>query len=294
MSCTNDHLTSIRHSYPDLRVKSARSLDHGQNNDILILNDELIFRFPRYPNMLASLSKEIAVLRHIAGRTDLQVPNPEYANTEIAGPHKAFVGYRMIPGAPLWPESLARFGDKTLERVASQLTGFLSQLHDDGLSKVELPIADTNDELSNLYLRIREKLFPCVSQGTRDRIRSHFESHLSRGDFLDSKPALRHGDFGPSNILFDETTATVTGIIDFGNSGLGDPAYDFAGLLSGYGDSFLNRCFAIFPEARDYAERIHFYRGIFALMEALFGIENGDQEAFRNGMKGIGISPIPQ
>ena len=31
-------------------------------------------------------------------------------------------------------------------------------------------------------------------------------------------------------------------------------------------------------------ERIRFYAGSFALVEALFGIEQGDQEAFENGI----------
>jgi len=32
------------------------------------------------------------------------------------------------------------------------------------------------------------------------------------------------------------------------------------------------------------AERLAFYAGTFALQEALFGIENGDRQAFENGI----------
>ena len=34
-----------------------------------------------------------------------------------------------------------------------------------------------------------------------------------------------------------------------------------------------------------FLDRVHFYRGTFALLEALFGIENDDQRAFESGIK---------
>lgn len=33
-------------------------------------------------------------------------------------------------------------------------------------------------------------------------------------------------------------------------------------------------------------DRVYFYKSTFALQEALLGIENGDQEAFKNGLAG--------
>ncbi len=41
------------------------------------------------------------------------------------------------------------------------------------------------------------------------------------------------------------------------------------------------RCY---PEMDQALKRARFYCGTFALEEALFGIENGDQTAFQNGM----------
>ncbi|MCC2672765.1 MAG: hypothetical protein K0Q72_5237, partial [Armatimonadetes bacterium] len=40
---------AIRSACPDLTIEMARLLDSaGQNNDLLLVNEELIFRFPRY------------------------------------------------------------------------------------------------------------------------------------------------------------------------------------------------------------------------------------------------------
>ena len=66
---------------------------------------------------------------------------------------------------------------------------------------------------------------------------------------------------------------------------MGDPAYDFAGLLSGYGEGFLEYCAEVYPAVKVFMGRIRFYQGTFALLEALFGIENGDEEALKAGLE---------
>jgi aminoglycoside 2''-phosphotransferase len=77
----------------------------------------------------------------------------------------------------------------------------------------------------------------------------------------------------------------VSGIIDFGGSGLGDPAYDFAGILSSYGKDFFDMCIDLYPEGIEISERVKFYKSTFGLQEALHGIENNDNQAFENGIK---------
>lgn len=75
------------------------------------------------------------------------------------------------------------------------------------------------------------------------------------------------------------------GIINFGGAGLGGPAYDFAGMLSSYGEGFLDMCINLYPNGDEIYERVKFYKSIFALQEALHGIENGDRQAFEDGIK---------
>lgn len=42
-----------------------------------------------------------------------------------------------------------------------------------------------------------------------------------------------------TNILYSATKQDISGVIDFGGASIGDPAYDFAGILAGYGEGFL-------------------------------------------------------
>ena len=144
---------------------------------------------------------------------------------------------------------------------------------------------DTYADSAGIYARIREKLFGYMRPDAQEWTTEHFEGYLNDASNFEYEPVLKHGDFGPSNILFDEEKQTVTGVIDFGSSGMGDPAYDFAGLLSGYGEEFIEWCGDVYPGVKVPMRRIRFYQGTFALLEALFGVEHGDEEAFEAGLE---------
>jgi aminoglycoside 2''-phosphotransferase len=116
-------------------------------------------------------------------------------------------------------------------------------------------------------------------------VRRHFEAFLNEPRVHTFKPALRHGDFGPSNILYDAGARVIGGIIDFSSAGLGDPAADIA-AGSCYGASFFERLRGAYPQVESVLERARFYRGTFALQEALHGALNNDREAFESGIAG--------
>ena len=282
------YLRSIRETYPDLKIGAVVFNDQGQNNDVLVVDDTFIFRFPKYDHVIAQLQVETAILRGVQGRVPLEVPNPVYVQLEDVVVGTAFVGYRKVPGEPLWRDTFRAIeSEEVRDSLAVQLGGFLKALHtvpaQDAIG-CELPVSDTVEEWVDIYGRMQEKLFEHMRPEARERVINHFERFLGDGSRLAHEPVLKHGDFGPSNILFDREQGAVTGIIDFGNAGLGDPAYDFAGLLSGYGEQFVRQCGKAYPEVESFLDRVRFYKGTFALLEALFGVENGDEAAFEAGI----------
>ena len=286
MKSQDAYLQSIRAACPELDVVSAEFNAQGQNSDVVLVNGELIFRFPKYPHVLENLKTETAILEGVRGRLPLAVPDPIYANLEKAV-GQAFAGYRLIPGEPLWRDTFGALeGQEVVRGLADQVAGFLKALHSVRVEEwgIELPLHDTHGESAGIYARIREKLFGFMRPDAQAWAVEHFERFLDDASNFAYEPVLKHGDFGPSNILFDRETQRVTGIIDFGSSGLGDPAYDFAGLLSGYGEGFVAQCARAYPEVERFLGRIRFYQGTFALLEALFGIENGDDDALRAGL----------
>lgn len=288
-SLTEIYLQAIRTAYPDWEVADSKCEfnSSGQYNDILTIDHQYIFRFPKYPEALQQLKVETLLLNTIKPYLSLEIPSPLFENLIGAQVGEAFIGYRKIRGEPLWRDTLNAIQDeRILDSLARQLGVFLKELHSIPLSaiKCELPRLDTSEEAKDIYTRICEKLFLFMRPDARQWTRDHFESFLISRSNFEYTPVLKHGDFGPSNILFDPHIQTITGVIDFGGAGIGDPAYDFAGLLSGYGDDFLQRCAKFYPKVISFLDRIYFYRGTFALLEALFGIENNDLEAFEDGI----------
>src|SRR5690348_17025099 len=104
---TEPYLRSIHHAYPDLPIVSARFNEEGQNNVVLTLNEEFVFRFPRYPVALKQLEIELAVLTDIHDYITLRIPRPLFTRLDVPAGDQAFMGYRLIPGAQLWRETLA-------------------------------------------------------------------------------------------------------------------------------------------------------------------------------------------
>jgi aminoglycoside 2''-phosphotransferase len=282
-------LKSFRRTYPYYPIESVELNYQGQNNDVLVVNGALVLRFPRYVQGIEDLKVEMAILRSIRPYVSLEIPDPQFVHLEGQPPGQAFVGYPRIPGAPLWRETMHGINDPAiLERLAQQLGQFLKSLHSLPAAQVvpvALPVVDTRAAYNNLYSRIREKLFPSMSPSARQEITAHFEAFLNDPASFTFQPVLKHGDFGPSNILYDAERQAIRGVIDFSGCALGDPAYDFAGLLSGYGEAFVRSCAAGYPEVDDLLPRARFYQGSFSLEEGLFGVENNDPQAFENGME---------
>ena len=280
---------TIQRVYPDLEVKTAYLNREGQYNDVLVVNGALIFRFAKVPAALQTLRRETAILGSIREHITLEIPNPVYHNLQTSTIGEAFVGYPMIAGKPLWRDLFQTIDDpEVLETVSCQLATFLRELHAipvDEVIPIDLPLGDGPDVWADMYRRIQELLFVHMRPDARTQVADHFESYLDDPHAYAFDPVLRHGDFGTGNLIYDPGAGRMAGVIDFGGAGLGDEATDMAGLLASFGEPFLARCARYYPQIETASERIRFYYGTFALQEALFGIENGDEDAVASGME---------
>ena len=278
----------IKKHCPELRIETATFNQDGQYNDVLIVNDRLVFRFAKVRPAVETLRHEVAILRSLQDHISLAIPCPDYEHVETDVIGEAFVGYRMIPGRPLWRDEFGTITDRqALRRMAIQLAEFLYELHHvpaDSVIPIDLPRYETESEWASMYTRIRDNLFPYMRHEARQQVIAHFKGFLGDPDKHGFQPRLRHGDFGTGNIIYDPRDLTIAGIVDFGHVGLGDPAVDFAGLHISYGEAFYGQCYSAYPAMEQALDRVTFYRGTFALQEALFGLDNGDRDAFESGM----------
>jgi aminoglycoside 2''-phosphotransferase len=282
-------LQRIREEYPDLVIETADlQLTRGQFNDVLLVDETLVFRFPRSARAAAILQAETVLLHGLQGRLPLQIPDPTYVGLDRQSDRLAFMGYRLIPGRPLARAALAAIHDaSSLRRMAVQLADFLRALHSIPVDDLEmtLPVNDDREAWEHLYDRLQMEVFRYMRPDARAAVARGFEVFLTEPAHFAYHPVLRHGDFGGSNILYDATAGKVSGVIDFGFAGLGDPAVDLA-ALSWYGAAFLDQCFTAYPElaAPAVQERARFYRSTHALQQALWALETGDEAEFADGI----------
>jgi len=283
------YIQAIIDTYPDFNVETVHLNQGGQFNDILLVNGEIIFRFPKTAREAAKLETETALLRSLQSHVTLPIPNPIYQSRDIAAIGQVFMGYRLLVGEPFWPRTLDIITNKEqLQHLATQLSTFLHQLHTTPAEAlhVKLPGFQGCEEWQGLYNRFRDKLFPFMQPDACTLITRQFEDFLSDERNCNYTPTLIHGDFGPSNILYDARINSISGIIDFSSVACGDPAVDFAALIGpvSYGELFLDYFSAVYPGIETILSRARFYAGTFALQEALYGLEDGDQAAFERGI----------
>ena len=107
MSKPSKYIQQIQRHFPEIEIQSATLNDIGQHNDVLIINDSLIFRFPKFQEGIQQLAIETAILQGIHGKLTLKTPDPIYLNIETENVGEAFVGYEMIKGEPLWSKTVS-------------------------------------------------------------------------------------------------------------------------------------------------------------------------------------------
>ena len=66
---------NIAAACPELAMETADLFRAGQNNDLILVNGELIFRFPKYRQGIAGLGRERAILNAVRGRLPLATPH---------------------------------------------------------------------------------------------------------------------------------------------------------------------------------------------------------------------------
>lgn len=265
----------IRRLAPEVSVSSVSLNREGLLNDVVIVNGELVFRFPKHEYGFKHLKDEARILRLLQEHITLDVPAPLYETEDC-------LAYRVIPGETLRRDVLKRLPEDDRQAVADQLAQFFKELHGlpvNRLADFEMPLADALMKYEgwvSVYERIREKVFPLLMPHVRGCVEEHFESHLADRSNFEYELKMVDTDIPPYHIMFDRQRSRVNGIIDFGCAGLGDPAVDFGVIIYNYGESFMDRLYRVYPEAEAYLRRARFYAGAMEVRWLLTGIERDD------------------
>jgi aminoglycoside 2''-phosphotransferase len=97
----DEHVCLGKRVTEEVTTAEAQTIPEAERGDVLVINDTLVFRFPRTSAEIATLASEASILRAIRGRLPLPTPDPGYENLETRAVGTAFIGYTRLPGEPL-------------------------------------------------------------------------------------------------------------------------------------------------------------------------------------------------
>ncbi|MCE2440157.1 MAG: aminoglycoside phosphotransferase family protein [Candidatus Latescibacteria bacterium] len=209
-------------------VESIARVDEGWTHVVLEVNGKWIFRFVRDPSN-TQLSVEQAFLPLFKGHSPLPIPEIRYSGAN-------FIAYEKIGGVKFSESVFRSLGWNERTSHAAALGEFLSCLHAFPLEHRHLKAAPFGgwDFWEELWPAAAPRLQP----DNRKRAEGYFHRALSGIASAAYRDVVTHSDFGTSNVLIDASGTKLTGVIDFGDISVGDPAADFATFYRRFGKPF--------------------------------------------------------
>ncbi|MEU0693697.1 aminoglycoside phosphotransferase family protein [Streptomyces niveus] len=261
---------------PGSRAGSVVLLGEGEDNVAFEVDGELIVRFSKEPDPVrraAVVSREVQLLAAVAGVSPLAVPEPCFAAAE-----QGCLGYLKLPGRQLidlpLPQRAAHDG-----AIGAELGELLSALHDVPLGRVER-LVDVDDQPGAVWLDEATATYDTIVADVPTAHRPAIEAFLGDPPPADGWPLVfSHNDLGIEHVLVDDTTWTCTGVIDWSDAAICDPARDFGLLYRDLGATALHSALRSYraddEQAGAIRARAAFYARCGVLEDMAYGIETG-------------------
>ncbi|MEV4512305.1 phosphotransferase [Dactylosporangium sp. NPDC049525] len=253
-------LQALSAHVPGAAAGTVSELGHGLDNAAFLAGD-LVLRVAEDGH---SVRREAGLPAVVAERVSVPVPAVRFAAEDTG-----VLAYPLLPGRPL-------LGRQAPAGLARRMGRFLGELHAidaaavDGLVPVE--DADPGEWLEDLdgpaeLLRILRDGVPPAA----------------------ARRVLAHADLGAEHIL--EHDGDVTGVIDWSDAAVTDPALDFARLHRDFGPDFLAQTLHAYgglPDADDIGPRIVFFARCAALEDLAYGRDHGRSDYAQAAERSLG------
>ena len=249
-------LDQIRQEFQHLKWSKHVDSTNGWDHYVFILDDKVVFRIPKDKEYEDKLNGEIQLLSYLAKKVQVNIPVYKYISKE-----KSLAGYPIVTGRVLKPSIFKRLTASEIEKIAKQISSFLSTLHTTPKSvikKYDVEHINQEKEYKDLVRKTKKFLFPRLRKDEIEQINEYFKQLKAALGHKYSN-ALTHNDFSYEHILWDSTKKKI-GVIDFSDRAFADPASDFFSLCE-YGQKFLERVYALYTGKKDkhFLERSQLY-----------------------------------
>jgi aminoglycoside 2''-phosphotransferase len=256
---------AVRAAWPERRLRRIRVRDSGWANLVLEADDRVIFRLPRKRDVTESLGFEVRVLELIFGYVTIPMSIPERLSVLRRPKGWPFMAYPKLPGIPLSEvQSIDFTGKRRLGEFLGILLEELESVPPPSMLRIR-PQAG-NPQVSDrryrrLRRRFREVAEPIILPSMRRAVLASFDRFYQAIRGAHYRPVAAHMDLGAYNIKWDRASNRPTGVIDWEDARLGDPAFDLTGLTF-LGDAKLHALEDSRRAAGDstYEQGLEFYR----------------------------------
>lgn len=223
-------------AFPEFRSARTELLGAGWDFQVFEVDARWLFRFPKRETSVAKLNMEHKLLSGLGEWVSQPVPDYEYFYESDESSIRPFAGYRKLPGIS---------GDNSKKvdrhRVARQMGEFLSRLHTYPVGKArEAGVPEAPDLVAQWREKSCEQLRRLNGLNVNRGLLRRFLENDTPASFQ-GQPGLAHSDLYAEHILIDTCSGEVSGVIDWGDAVIADPAIDFACLYAWYGESWLEK-----------------------------------------------------
>jgi len=241
------------------------------------LDGEHIVRFPRHDDVAAAARRELALLPELTVDLSYAVPNPTQVGVRRERP---FFAYPRIPGRPLHADDAS---PATFERLREAL----GELHTFPVDRAAELVGAGSPEgawrrhYDRLWPIIEQHALPVIEPSVADEVRVAFSAFVERIDTLPH--CLVHNDLGLEHLLVDPSTNDLTGMIDFEDATIGDPAIDVVPLRAAFGREAVAQIFRGRDIGDRVDERLHFYRWMGSVHAIIYGVTQDVADELEHG-----------
>lgn len=230
---------ALRSQFPTLGVGVVEYLHEGWDSAVYLVDGAWVFRFPKRREREPYLRSELSVLEWLkTTQLSVRIPDPAYIGQPGPIVPCGFMGYRLLAGTPGDCLNVQRVDRRQSAKSLGQVLTALHSLGSEeiaglGLATYESPVQDVLLET----MAMRETVFPHLSEELKSPCLPFLNGTCVVPE-SSTRQCLVHGDLTDEHILLDET-GCVSGVIDWGDSCLADPAIDFSGLYAWLGEDFV-------------------------------------------------------
>jgi aminoglycoside phosphotransferase (APT) family kinase protein len=248
-------------------ARSITRLGGGLDNAAYEVNGELIVRASKETDPALrseSTQREAQLLAVVAGLSTLPVPEPVFVDAEAG-----LLAYVKLPGVPLIDHPVTEPA-----RLTPALGEFLGRLHQAPLEKVE-ELVEWDAYPLLAWLQDAERDYRQVVEHLSVAARRLVEDFLVRTPPAEPRAvAFCHNDLGAEHVLVDAGASAVTGIIDWSDAAISDPARDLALIYRDLGPEVFERTLNYYEGPFDGAgrERVVFYARCKLLEDVAYGL----------------------